>query len=69
VLEGADPVLEWVRGTTLLPVLAALGGAAGDEARAFTAEYAEALRSAYPPEPDGRTLFPFRRLFLVATGA
>jgi trans-aconitate 2-methyltransferase len=69
VLEAADPVLEWVRGTTLLPVLAALGGAASNEARAFTAEYAEALRSAYPPEPDGRTLFPFRRLFLVATGA
>ncbi len=67
VLEGADPVLEWVRGTTLLPVFAELGGAAAsDEARAFTAEYALALRSAYPPEPDGRTLFPFRRLFLVA---
>ena len=66
VLEGADPVLEWVKGTTLLPFLVTLGGAAGDDARAFTAEYALALRAAYPPEPDGRTLFPFRRLFLVA---
>ena len=41
-------------------------GAASDDARAFTGEYAEALRAAYPPEPDGRTLFPFRRLFVVA---
>lgn len=67
VLEGVDPVLEWVKGTTLLPVLAALGGASGEDARAFTAEYAEGLRAAYPPETDdGRTLLPFRRLFLVA---
>ena len=24
------------------------------------------LREAYPPLPDGRTLFPFRRVFAVA---
>jgi len=24
-------------------------------------------KTAYPPRPDGRTLFPFRRLFFVAT--
>lgn len=24
------------------------------------------MRVAYPPEPDGRTLFRFRRLFIVA---
>ena len=27
-----------------------------------------ALRHAYPALPDGNTLFPFRRLFLLAVG-
>jgi trans-aconitate 2-methyltransferase len=33
---------------------------------AFEAAYAQRLRAAYPRRPDGRTLFPFRRLFIVA---
>lgn len=64
VLDGPDPVLEWTRATALLPVLDALDGA---EREAFLAAYAEGLRALYPPEADGRTLFPFRRLFIVAT--
>ena len=63
VLEGEDPVLEWVRGTGLRPVLAALGE---QERTRFLGAYAGRLREAYPPGPDGRTAFPFRRLFLVA---
>jgi len=35
-------------------------------ALAFEAEYAQRLQCAYPPLPDGSTLFPFRRLFIVA---
>ena len=62
VLDGPDPVLEWVRGTGLRPVLAALDA---DAARAFEAEYAAALRQAYPRRSVG-TLFPFRRTFVVA---
>ena len=27
------------------------------------------VRAAYPPEPDGHTLFPFRRLFIIAQRA
>ncbi len=65
-LTGADPVLEWVRGTTLLPIYEALGGRGSEPARAFEAAYAERLRAAYPAEPSGITIFPFRRLFLVA---
>lgn len=64
VLTGADPVLRWVRGTALVPLLSAL---APDERPAFEAEYAARLRQAYPPEPSGETLFPFRRLFLIAS--
>lgn len=63
VLEGEDPVLEWVKGTALLPVQAALEGAERD---AFVATYRERLRQAYPRRADGKTLFPFRRLFLLA---
>ncbi|OYD85781.1 methyltransferase domain-containing protein [Azospirillum brasilense] len=63
VLEGDDPVLEWTRGTTLLPVLDTLAGA---ELDAFLAAYRARLNAAYPRRPDGRTLFPFKRLFLVA---
>ncbi|MFV3075250.1 methyltransferase domain-containing protein [Niveispirillum fermenti] len=63
VLEGADPVLEWTAGTALLPVMARLPA---DQAAAFREAYANRLRLAYPAEGDGRTLFPFRRLFIVA---
>ena len=61
VLAGADPVLEWVRGTALRSVLAALSPA---DAADFEAEYAPQLRAAYPAGPGG-TLFPFRRIFSV----
>ena len=64
VLEGGDPVLGWMRGTALRPVLAALEAG---ELAAFEAEYRERLRAAYPQRADGCTLFPFRRLFIVAT--
>ncbi|WP_119727264.1 trans-aconitate 2-methyltransferase [Thermomonospora amylolytica] len=62
VLGGDDAVLEWVKGTTLRPVLAALDPGS---ARDFLAEYGAALRAAYPPGPHG-TVFPFRRIFVVA---
>jgi trans-aconitate 2-methyltransferase len=62
VLEGTDPVLEWVRGTALRPVLAVLSV---EDGRAFEDEYAAALRHAYPGTAHG-TVFPFRRIFAVA---
>ena len=62
VLRGDDPVLAWVRSTVLRPVLARLRE---DVAAELTAEYAEALRGAYPRRPDGTTLLPFRRVFAV----
>lgn len=64
LLTGEDPVLDWVKGTGLRPVLTAL--ADDPEARdAFIADYRTALREAYPAGPHG-TPFPFRRIFAVA---
>lgn len=62
VLAGADPVLDWVKGTALRPLLSVLSEPG--EAEAFLAELGAVLRAAYPPGPAG-TVFPFRRLFVV----
>jgi trans-aconitate 2-methyltransferase len=59
--EGDNPVVEWVKGTTLRPVLACLDD---EQAAAFLGEYGERVRDAYQPRPFG-TIFPFRRVFAV----
>ncbi len=64
VLTGGDPVLGWVRSTVLRPVLARLDDA---DAAELTADYAAALREAYPTRPDGTTVLPFRRVFAVGS--
>jgi len=63
LLTGPDPVKEWTKGTWLAPFLAALDG---EERDAFERDYAARVRSAYPTRADGTTVFPFRRLFIVA---
>ena len=62
-LEGDNPVVEWTRGSALKPLLDHLQE---PERSGFLAEYSARIARAYPPGPDGRTLFPFRRLFIVA---
>ena len=63
VLDGEDAVFKWVSGTGLRPFLDALNE---DERAAFTREYKARLNVAYPRRADGKTLFPFSRLFAVA---
>lgn len=63
ILSGPDPVAHWTKGAGLRPYLDRL---AGDEQQAFFEAYAARLRDLYPAEPDGHTLMPFRRLFIVA---
>jgi trans-aconitate 2-methyltransferase len=53
-----------VHSTVLRPVLALLDE---EDAAEFTAEYAAALRDAYPQRADGTTVLPFRRVFAVGT--
>lgn len=68
VLRGPDAVLGWMRGTGLRPFVSALAdGTTAEEGQAFLDTYAELLRSAYPTQPDGTTILPFRRVFAVAT--
>lgn len=64
LLAGEDPVLDWVKGTGLRPILTALADdpAQRDE---FVSRYRAALRKAYPATAYG-TPFPFRRIFAVA---
>jgi len=64
VLEGEHPVKEWTKGTWLRPLLDAL---VEPQRSGFEAAYAELVARAYPRRADGRTLLPFRRLFIVAT--
>lgn len=64
VLSGPDPVVEWMRGTALRPYIQAFEGEAA-QAR-FLDLCRAAMREAFPPEPDGTTLFEFPRLFMVA---
>jgi trans-aconitate 2-methyltransferase len=63
VLQGEDPILEWVKGTSLQPILNRLEEGERVE---FTARYAARIRQAYPPTPQG-TIYPFQRIFFVAS--
>jgi trans-aconitate 2-methyltransferase len=66
VLTGKDPVAQYTSSTGLRPFLEALDEAEG---KAFYETYAKLLAEAYPTRADGITLFPFRRLFIVARRA
>lgn len=61
--DGEHPVAAFTRGTQLVPYMAALNP---DEQAEFLHTYGTMLAAAYPPLPDGRTLFPFKRLFIIA---
>jgi trans-aconitate 2-methyltransferase len=63
VLDGEDPVLGWFMGSVLRPVLDQLEPSRQPE---FLRIYGERLLAAYPARPDGRTLLPFLRVFMVA---
>ena len=63
-LEGVDPVKEWTKGTWLKQFLDALDV---PEAAAFETDFAARVRVSYPTRVDSKTLFPCRRLFIVAT--
>lgn len=63
VLQGENPVLEWVKGTSLQPILTLLEA---EEKVQFAEIYASRLREAYPATASG-TVYPFKRIFFAAT--
>ncbi|HSQ02657.1 MAG TPA: trans-aconitate methyltransferase, partial [Burkholderiales bacterium] len=63
VLEGTQPVLNWFAGSILRPVLDRLELPRQAD---FLRIYGERLLAAYPARPDGKTLLPFLRVFIVA---
>jgi trans-aconitate 2-methyltransferase len=63
VLQGEDAVYEWVKGTSLQPVLNLLTVPEREE---FREEYAAKLRDFYPAKDYG-TIYPFTRIFFVAS--
>ncbi len=63
-LTGPDAVLEWMKGTALRPYLAALDDPA--MRTAYLSALGARLCAAFPTRPDGVTLLPFPRFFLVA---
>ena len=56
-------MLEWITGTALRPVIDRLSDEAWQQ---FRQQLIPLLAEAYPRRPDGRTFFPFRRVFVVA---
>jgi trans-aconitate 2-methyltransferase len=66
VLDSPAAVVDWIRGTGLRPFLQAL---ADDAERArFEARLLADAEKGYPRHADGRVLFLFRRLFVIAYG-
>lgn len=66
VLTGKDPVAQYTASTGLRPFMEALDES---ERTPFYDTYAALTAKAYPTRADGITLFPFRRLFIVARRA
>jgi trans-aconitate 2-methyltransferase len=63
LMASPRAIVEWLRATGLRPFLEPLN----DEQRAaFLTEYERRIALAYPSRADGRLLFPFPRLFIIA---
>ena len=62
-LKGLSGIVEWFKGTGLLPYLSRLNESQRAE---YLATYEELLSEHYPVMEDGTVLLPFPRLFIVA---
>jgi len=64
ILEGENPIADWTKGAALRPVLDGLSDEA--ERAEFEAKYRALILDAYPKSANGKTVLPFKRLFMVA---
>lgn len=65
VLPDAAAIVEWYKGSGLRPFLEAMSSQS--ECEQFLGSYENKIRAVYVPRPDGKVLFPFRRLFVIAS--
>ena len=65
-LDGVEAIVDWFRGSALRPFLAPLSPA---EVEAFLARYRRDLAESYELEADGKVLFIYPRLFMLARKA
>jgi trans-aconitate 2-methyltransferase len=64
ILEGPEAIVEWYKGTGLRPFLDSLPDAV--DKKKFLADYLKEIEQAFPRQKDGRVIFPFKRLFVIA---
>ncbi|HYA41440.1 MAG TPA: methyltransferase domain-containing protein [Syntrophobacteraceae bacterium] len=64
IVESPQSIVEWFRGTGMRPFLDALENE--EQRKRFEDRLRERYTLAYLPQDDGRILFPFRRLFIIA---
>jgi trans-aconitate 2-methyltransferase len=62
-LKGKNAVAEWLKGSALKPLIDLLDNEA---AKNFFNAYSSLVQKAYPQKTNGITLYPFRRVFIVA---
>ncbi|OLS16473.1 MAG: Trans-aconitate 2-methyltransferase [Candidatus Heimdallarchaeota archaeon LC_3] len=62
-LEGENPVVEWMKGSALRPFLKKLDENMKSK---FLKQYTSKIQQFYVQEYDGKTIFPFKRIFIVA---
>lgn len=64
VMDGPKAIFDWIRSTGMRPYLERLHD---EELRQlFEQMCLEGFQEAYPPDDQGKVLFPFRRIFIVA---
>jgi len=64
IMDGPRAVLDWVRSTAMRPYLERLPDDA--QRRQFEQRCLERFEQAYAANDQGKTLFPYRRMFIIA---
>ncbi len=64
IMNGARSILDWVRSTAMRGYLERLPDRAGQ--KQFEESCLREFEKSYRPEDDGKVLFPYRRMFIIA---
>jgi trans-aconitate 2-methyltransferase len=64
IMDGPQAILDWVRSTAMRRYTEALPN--DEQRRMFELRCLERFREAYPANDQGKSLFPYRRIFIIA---